>query len=64
LFGRAEAIFMNAPQQWPLYLHGTGPYLLSRFSYSIVYRENSNILQWLRTGDDQQDTGKTGKHAD
>jgi plasmid stabilization system protein ParE len=42
---RAMEQIRQAPDRWPLYLHGTRRYLLKRFPYVIVYREVTESLQ-------------------
>ncbi len=35
---------LSAPRQHPGYLHGTRRYLLRRFPYMVVYREDPSVI--------------------
>ena len=35
----------EAPDRWPRYVHGTRRYLLHRFPFSIVYRQQGSTIQ-------------------
>ncbi len=44
---RAIALIAEAPQRWPVGVHGTRRFLLQRFPFAIVYRELPSIIQVL-----------------
>ncbi len=44
---KAFELIEEAPERWPLYLHGTRRLVLQRFPFSVVYRlldENPQVL--------------------
>jgi len=46
VFGALEDI-ARWPHTWPEYLHGARRFVLQRFPYSIVYRENESDIHVL-----------------
>ena len=44
---RAAATLAEAPNRWPVYLHGARRMLLDRFPYALVYRELPEVIQIL-----------------
>jgi toxin ParE1/3/4 len=45
--GRAISSIAEAPQRWPVGIHGTRKFLLRRFPFAVVYRELPSIIQVL-----------------
>lgn len=35
------------PQTWPAYLHGTRKFVLAKFPYGVIYREQESSVQIL-----------------
>jgi plasmid stabilization system protein ParE len=35
---------VQAPRRWPNYLHGTRPYVLHRFPFSIIYLDEADFV--------------------
>ena len=42
---RAIELVLEAPDRWPLYLHGTSRYVLYKFPYSVVYRVSGDLVR-------------------
>ncbi len=35
---------VQAPSRWPKYLHGTRPFVLGRFPFSVIYLDAPDVL--------------------
>lgn len=35
----------NAPERWPVFLHGTRRFILRRFPFSVVYRATTSVIR-------------------
>jgi len=44
---RALALVIESPRRWPLGEHGTRRFVLQRFPYAIMYREEGSGVQVL-----------------
>lgn len=44
---RAAETLVEAPNRWPVYMHGARRILLDRFPYSLIYRELPDVIQIL-----------------
>ena len=44
---QAMELIADAPQRWPTYSHQTRKFVLRRFPFLVVYREQPNTIQIL-----------------
>jgi plasmid stabilization system protein ParE len=42
---RAFEAILEAPERWPLHLHGTRRYLLYKFPYCVIYQASGSVVR-------------------
>ena len=60
----AVLLIAAKPDTWPTYLHGTHRYLLSRFPYSVIYREHNDAIQIIALAHHRRKPGYWVKRVD